>query len=127
MSGGVYWDRDKKRFDTIPPSKEEALTGTKHDGEKNRLELVDALAVEGLGQVLTFGARKYDANNWRGGIEYTRIIGAIKRHLSAIERGEDTDQESGLPHIDHLGCEWMFLSNFMKTRPDLDDRWKEKK
>lgn len=102
------------------------MSGTKHDGEKNRLELVDPLAIEGLGAVLTFGANKYEANNWRGGIAYTRIIGAIKRHLSAIERGEDTDPESGLPHIDHLGCEWMFLSNFMKTRTDLDDRWKPK-
>lgn len=101
------------------------MSGVKFDGEKNRLELVDALAVEGIGKVLTFGAKKYDANNWRGGIVYTRIIGALKRHLSAIEQGEDVDAESGLPHIDHLGCEWMFLSNFMKTRPDLDDRWKK--
>lgn len=98
----------------------------KFDQEKVRLELVDALAVEGLASVLTFGARKYAANNWREGLEYTRLIGALKRHLSAIEKGEDIDTESGLPHIDHLGCCWMFLSNFMKTRPDLDNRWKPK-
>lgn len=97
--------------------------GSKFDGDKNRLELVDALAIEGIGRVLTFGAKKYAADNWRGGIQYTRLIGAIKRHLSAIERGVDVDPESGLPHIDHLGCEWMFMSNFMKTRLDLDDRW----
>lgn len=96
----------------------------KFDQEKVRLELVDALAVEGLASVLTFGAKKYAANNWRNGLEYTRIIGALKRHLSAIEKGEDIDPESGLPHVDHLGCCWMFLSNFMKTRPDLDNRWK---
>lgn len=102
-----------------------AVKGAKHDGAKTRLELVDAIAIEGLGDVLTFGAKKYAAHNWRGGIEYSRILGALKRHLSAIERGEDIDPESGLPHVDHLGCCWMFLSNFMKTRPDLDDRWKD--
>jgi copper homeostasis protein CutC len=105
---------------------DELKAGSKFDGDKNRLELVDALAIEGIGKVLTFGAKKYAANNWRNGIEYTRLIGAIKRHLSSIEQGEDIDPESNLPHIDHLGCEWMFLSNFMKTRPDLDNRWKAK-
>jgi hypothetical protein len=46
------------------------------------------------------------------------------RHLFAIMRGEDNDPESGLPHIDHVGCCWMFLSNNMKVRPEMDDRWK---
>lgn len=101
--------------------------GTKYDSNKTRLELVDSLAVEGLAEVLTFGAHKYAANNWRNGLHYSRVIGAMLRHVSAIQRGEDIDPESGLPHIDHVGCCWMFLSNFMKTRPDLDDRWKPKK
>jgi len=98
----------------------------KFDKEKPRLDLVDFEALEGLAQVLTFGAQKYAANNWRNGFEYSRVIAALLRHLSAIQRGEDVDPESGLPHVDHLGCCWMFLSNLMKTRPDLDDRWNKK-
>jgi len=100
--------------------------GLKFDTDKPRLELVDALATEGLAKVLTFGAKKYAANNWRNGIAYSRLLGGIERHLLAIKRGEDTDPESGLPHVDHLACGVMFLSNLMKTRPDLDDRWKPK-
>ena len=95
----------------------------KFDTQKNRLELVDPISIEGLAAVLTFGAQKYAADNWRNGLEYSRLIGAMKRHLSAFEKGEDIDPESGLPHIDHLGCCWMFLSNFTKTRPELDNRW----
>lgn len=98
--------------------------GTKYDQEKPRLDLLDPDAVEGLAKVLTFGAKKYDAHNWRNGIVYSRLMAALHRHLLAIQRGEDFDAESGLPHIDHLGCCWMFLSSLMKTRPDLDDRWK---
>jgi hypothetical protein len=98
-------------------------TATKYDNEKPRLDLVDFEALEGLAKVLTFGAQKYAAHNWRNGFEYSRVLAALMRHLSAIQRGEDIDPESGLPHIDHLGCCWMFLSNLMKTRPDLDDRW----
>lgn len=99
-------------------------TGVKHDQEKIQVELLDPLALEGLAKVLTFGAKKYAAHNWRGGFKWSRLIGALFRHGFAILRGEDNDPESGLPHIDHLGCCWMFLSNMMKTRPDLDDRWK---
>lgn len=99
-------------------------TGNKFDSEKPRTDLLDPLALEGISNVLAFGARKYAANNWRGGIAHSRLIGAILRHTFAIMRGEDIDPESGLPHVDHLGCCWMFLSNMMKTRPDLDDRWK---
>lgn len=98
--------------------------GMKYDQDKPRMDLLDATALEGLAKVLTFGANKYDAHNWRNGINYSRCVAALMRHLSAIQRGEDFDPESGLPHIDHLGCCWMFLSNFMKTRSDLDDRWK---
>jgi hypothetical protein len=98
--------------------------GTKYDSEKVRTELLDPLALEGLAAVLTFGAKKYAAHNWRGGLSYSRLLGALLRHTFAILRGEDTDPESGLPHVDHVGCCWMFLSNMMKTRPDLDDRWK---
>lgn len=100
------------------------MTGVKHDTGKLPLDLLDPTALEGLAAVLQFGANKYAAHNWRGGLSYTRLIAALLRHLFAILRGEDTDPESGLPHIDHVGCCWMFLSNMMKTRSDLDDRHK---
>ena len=95
--------------------------GTKYDQDKPRMDLLDAVALEGLAQVLTFGAKKYAAHNWRGGLQYSRLIAAMLRHLFAIQRGERIDPESGLPHVDHIGCCWMFLSNQMKTRPDMDD------
>lgn len=98
--------------------------GVKFDGEKPRMDLLDPLALEGLAKVLTFGAQKYAAHNWRKGIANTRLIAAMLRHLFAIMRGEDLDPESGLPHIDHVGCCWMFLSNNMKVRPEMDDRWR---
>lgn len=97
------------------------MQAQKFDQEKVRLDLLDPLALEGLGQVLTFGAKKYAAHNWRQGISNSRLIAALLRHLFSILRGEYIDPESGLPHIDHVGCCWMFLSNNMKTRPDLDD------
>lgn len=101
-----------------------AVAGIKHDTAKPPLDLLDPLALEGLAAVLEFGRKKYAAHNWRGGFKWMRLMAALLRHAFAIIRGEDNDPESGLPHIDHLGCCWMFLSNMMKTRKDLDDRWK---
>ena len=98
----------------------------KYDSGKPRYELTDPLAIEGLVRVLDFGAVKYGVDNWRSGFNYSRIISSLERHLAALKRGEDFDAESGLPHIDHVGANWMFLSFFMKTRPDLDDRWYKK-
>lgn len=95
----------------------------KFDGSKPRMDLIDPWALEGLASVLTFGAKKYAANNWRNGLGYSRVLAAMLRHISAIQRGEDIDPESSLPHIDHVGCCWMFLSNYMKTDPSQDDRW----
>jgi hypothetical protein len=99
--------------------------GLKYDHEKPRMDLLDADFLEGVADVLTFGANKYDAHNWRGGIAYSRLLAASYRHLGAINRGEDIDQESGLPHVYHLSCCSMFLSWMMKYKPELDDRWKQ--
>lgn len=103
---------------TIPISPD---IGLKYDTGKPPLDLLDPTALEGLAAALQFGARKYAAHNWRKGISYSRLIAALLRHSFAILKGEYTDPESNLPHIDHVGCCWMFLSNMMKTRTDLDD------
>lgn len=99
-------------------------TGKKFDQDKPRMDLLDSGWLEDVAQVLTFGAAKYGDDNWRGGIAYRRLIAAAYRHLGAINRGEDADLESGLPHSSHLSCCVMMLSAMMRDRPDLDDRYK---
>ena len=98
--------------------------GTKYDAGKPPLDLLDPAYLEGVAAVLGFGANKYAAHNWRGGIAYSRLIAAAMRHLAAINKGEDLDAESNLPHVYHLGCCTMFLASMMTTRPDMDDRWR---
>lgn len=100
------------------------MAGMKYDQDKPRMDLLDADALTGVAQVLTFGAQKYAAHNWREGISNSRLVAALLRHLFAIMRGEYIDPESGLPHIDHVGCCWMFLSWNMKNKPELNDLWK---
>lgn len=95
----------------------------KHDAEKPRMELLDTHALEQIAAVMTFGARKYDAHNWRKGFAWSRLLGATLRHVFAYLRGEDTDPESGLSHLAHAGCCIMFLLWHEKYRKELDDRY----
>ena len=85
---------------------------TKYDTGKNRLELIPPEFIEGVAHVLTFGANKYGDFNWTKGLKYSRIIGALMRHLLAFIKGERLDKESGLPHLWHVGCNLAFLITF---------------
>jgi Domain of unknown function (DUF5664) len=98
--------------------------GVKYDQDKPPMALLDAEFLEGVASVLGFGARKYPANNWRNGIDASRLISAAYRHLGAINKGEDIDPESGLQHSYHLGCCVMFLASILNHYPSHDDRWK---
>ena len=86
--------------------------GKKSDSNKLRTDLVPAETIEALAKVLGFGAVKYGDDNWKNGIEYYRIYGAILRHLLAWRKGELFDDESGLPHLYHALCELMFLTYY---------------
>lgn len=98
--------------------------GRKNDGGKPLVSLVSTPAIMGLAQVLTFGAQKYSADNWRGGFAWRRLINSALRHTLEFSDGVDIDKESGLPTIDHLGCCWMFLSEAQKRHQGTDDRYK---
>ena len=90
-----------------------AITGSKDDKEKNRLDLIEPEFIEGIGGVLTFGANKYEPNNWQKVEDAeNRYYAAALRHLIAWRKGEKTDTESGLSHLDHVACNIMFLKHF---------------
>jgi hypothetical protein len=99
-------------------------TGIKHDSNKTEYHYLSPIAIEELSKVLTFGAKKYAAHNWRGGMKWSRVLSAAFRHLYAWMRGEDKDPETGLSHLAHCMCCIMFLLEFEVTHKELDDRYK---
>ncbi len=101
--------------------------GVKFDEGKNRYDLIDSYALDELAKIYTYGTVKYDDNNWRKGLKFSRIFGALMRHSWAFWRGEDNDPESGLPHMAHAAWQCFTLINFSKYQKDLDDRFIEKK
>lgn len=99
------------------------IRGSRFNTGKLRMDLIDPQAMAGLAAVLTKGAAKYTANNWRDGLPFTETVASLLRHTFAFLGGEDIDSETGLPHVDHMQCNTMFLSWMTKNRKDMDDRW----
>jgi hypothetical protein len=96
----------------------------KFDGDKLPVNLLSSEALNQTAAVLKFGADKYHAHNWRDGFAWSRPLAAAMRHIMAFNDGEDKDPESGLSHLAHAACCIMFLLEFEKTHPELDDRYK---
>lgn len=105
----------------FPKSSGKAL---KFDSDKLPLNLLSTEAMNQTAAVLKFGAEKYAEHNWRKGFAWSRPLAAAMRHITAFNDGEDCDPESGLSHLAHAACCIMFLLEFQKTHPELDDRYK---
>lgn len=82
---------------------------TKHDQEKLKYTLIPPSLNEEVAKVLTFGARKYDANNWKKVDNPDRYVDALYRHLELWRAGETHDQESKLHHLAHAATNIAFL------------------
>lgn len=84
--------------------------GRKFDGGKVQYGLLPPLALEETAKVLTFGAQKYEPDNWRRVPNANdRYFDALLRHVWAWKRGEQLDPETGLHHMAHAICCAMFI------------------
>jgi len=96
--------------------------GKKWDGEKPKLHLLPPKAILEVGKVLTYGAEKYDEENWRKLDNLQdRYTSAALRHLFAHIDGEETDEETQLSHLAHAMCCLLF-----KLEIELEQKSKEK-
>ena len=99
----IYFQLDQNFGKTAPK-----MTGMKFDEKKPRWDLLPLDAVEKIVEIMTYGADKYKPNNWQK-VEAWRYRAALFRHLEKMYEGEDYDQESGMLHIAHVGCNILFL------------------
>lgn len=87
------------------------------------LHLVPPSAIALCSLAMLEGASKYGRANWReGGVKWTVYYDAARRHLDCAFEGEETDPDSGLPHLAHaMACICIIIDAEM-TGTLLDDR-----
>jgi len=95
----------------------------KHDHKKNRLELLEPEFILGVGRIISFGAEKYEAHNWKkaSGEDRERIKGALFRHMMQYCSGDKIDNETKESHLYHMGCNLMFLDYFDRQEKEKRD------
>lgn len=90
----------------------------KFDQGKSRVDLICPEFIEGIGQILGYGAYKYEDNSWKKVPKAgDRYYAAAMRHLLAYRRGENIDAETCKSHLLHAACCIMFLEYFERKAP----------
>lgn len=118
--GEPYVSVDRSR---VVASQTATTGGRKFDGGKLQYGLVPPLALKEMVKVLTFGAEKYEPDNWqRVPDAKRRYFDALQRHLWAWKEGEEFDPETGIHHLAHASCNLFFLyEHDVKYSPKNED------
>lgn len=84
--------------------------GIKYDSGKPMYGLLPPVALEEVTKVLTYGAKKYEPENWRYvDNALNRYFDALQRHVWAWKQGQKEDPETGLHHMAHAICCALFI------------------
>ena len=81
----------------------------KLDQGKARLDLVPPIAIEAIGEIMTYGLEKYYEGSWKQ-VEAKRYRAALMRHICEYLRDPyGVDDESGYKHLWHCITNAAFL------------------
>jgi len=101
------------------------ITESRKDDRKDhklRWELLPLPLIEKVVEVYDFGAQKYAPNSWQNLPDgYQRYKAALLRHLTAYEKGETKDEESGLHPLAHAAWNALAILYFA-TKENKEDK-----
>jgi hypothetical protein len=120
-SDGYSLTRNGYKIDNAPAPR--ALT---YDDGKAPLAQIPWAAIEGMAKVQAYGHKKYkDFNNYRKGMEVMRNLSCMLRHVKEYIEGNDLDEESGEPHLNHALTRLAFVIQNIADGTATDDRYKK--
>lgn len=84
--------------------------GVKYDSNKPEYSLLPPVALLEMVKNLTFGAQKYQRENWRRVPDAKRrYLNAAQRHIWLWQMGETDDPENNLHHLAAAAVNLMFI------------------
>jgi len=102
--------------------------GKRYNKNKLRWRNFPRFLVRPLIEVGQFGETKYNTFNFLKGLPALDTLDSLERHLDKFldPNQPDIDEESGCHHLAHVAWNALVALYMIKTRPDLDDRYKNK-
>ncbi|KKN22933.1 hypothetical protein LCGC14_0910080 [marine sediment metagenome] len=120
--GSVYCDYLDVADGIDQGMREGAPVGRKDDSSKLRYDLIPPYALEALAHVYTIGANKYGDGNYLKGMDWSRVYGALLRHIQAFWMGETFDPEDDQEHLASVAWCAFTLLTFEVNGIGNDDR-----
>ena len=120
----IYSCRSCRSCGFVSESKyEKTKSGVKFDKDKLRYDLIPPDALEELVKVYTYGASKYADRNWEKGMKWGRIYGGIMRHLWKFWSGTNRNPEDdNLYHLAQAAWGCLTLLTYVLREKGEDDR-----
>ena len=96
--------------DAVIASQTATTGGRKFDGGKTQFGLMPPFALTEFADVLTYGAKKYNPENWKWVPDAKRrYFDAAMRHMWAWKCAAKNDPETDLHHMAHAMCCLAFI------------------
>lgn len=104
-------------------------TGERKNNGKLRWRNFPMFLIRPMVEVAHFGETKYATFNFLKGLSVLDTMDSMKRHMDKLEDPDqpDVDEESKCHHLAHIAWNALVALYMIKTRPELDDRWKPEK
>lgn len=115
----------KTTFKSTNTANTSLAAGRKDDSGKPALEYIPKSAMWAMGGAFAYGAKKYGAFNYKGGLKVTRCLAAAVRHIYQYLAGENLDPESGISHLGHAMASLAMAIDMVENDTNLDDRYKK--
>lgn len=111
---------------TVDASEKTREKAAIYDEGKEPLSLLPWAAVDVMSRVQAHGAKKYgDFHNYRKGLEVSRQLSCVLRHVRDYMNGVDTDPESGESPLGHAMTRLGFVLQTLADGTAIDDRHKQ--
>jgi hypothetical protein len=90
-------------------------------GKDSGFWLIPRRPLIALAKVYAIGAAKYAPRGWEAGMEWSRVVDPLFRHLLKWMTGEKYDPVDGQHHLASVAWAALTLMEYETTHPELDD------